>query len=104
MRLPDFLIVGAMKAGTTSLAAWLRAHPDVFMPPQKEIHFFDAQWERGVPWYADQFAGAPEGALVGEATPAYMVTTAFLDRMASVVPNARLLVVLREPVARAWSH
>jgi len=104
MRLPDFLIVGAMKAGTTSLATWLGAHPDVFMPRQKEVHFFDAQWARGTSWYAEQFADAPAGALIGEATPAYMVNKDYLDRMVSVVPNARLVVVLREPTTRAWSH
>jgi hypothetical protein len=55
-RLPDFLIVGAMKAGTTSLARWLRAHPQVFMTGTKELHFFDTYWPRGVEWYAEQFA------------------------------------------------
>lgn len=103
-RLPDFIIVGAMKSGTTSLAAWLRAHPQVFMPAQKELHFFDTFWDRGVDWYRDQFAGAPDGAMVGEATPAYMVLAGYVERMASVVPDARLVLVLRNPVDRAWSH
>src|SRR5437879_3262477 len=97
-RLPDLLIVGAMKAGTTSLAAWLRAHPQVFMTEEKELHFFDARWARGVDWYHEQFAAAPETVLAGEATPAYMVRPVFIERMASVVPGARLLVMLRNPV------
>lgn len=103
-RLPDFVIVGAMKAGTTSLAAWLRAHPQVFVPEQKELHFFDTFWSRGVDWYRSLFAGAPDDALLGEATPNYMVLGHWVERMASVVPDARLLVVLRHPVDRAWSH
>lgn len=103
-RLPDFVIVGAMKAGTTSLATWLRAHPQVFMPEQKELHFFDTFWSRGVDWYRSLFAGAPEGALLGEATPNYMVIEHWVERMASVVPDARLIAVLRHPVDRAWSH
>jgi hypothetical protein len=103
-RLPDFVIVGAMKAGTTSLSAWLRAHPQVFVPQQKELHFFDTFWSRGVDWYRSLFAGAPEGALLGEATPNYMVIEHWVERMASVVPDARLIAVLRHPVDRAWSH
>jgi hypothetical protein len=103
-RLPDFIVVGAMKAGTTSLAAWLRAHPQVFLPQQKELHFFDTLWSRGVDWYRSLFAGAPEGALLGEATPNYMVIEHWVERMASVVPDARLIAVLRHPVDRAWSH
>lgn len=103
-RLPDFVIVGAMKAGTTSLAAWLRAHPQVFVPGEKELHFFDTFWDRGVDWYRSLFAGAPDGAVVGEATPNYMVVDHWVDRMASVLPDARLIAVLRHPVDRAWSH
>ncbi|MEX2557966.1 MAG: sulfotransferase [Actinomycetota bacterium] len=103
-RLPDFIIVGAMKAGTTSLSAWLRAHPQVFVPQEKELHFFDTLWSRGVDWYRSLFAGAPEGALLGEATPNYMVIEHWVERMASVVPDARLIAVLRHPVDRAWSH
>ena len=103
-RLPDFVIVGAMKAGTTSLSAWLRAHPQVFVPQQKELHFFDSFWGRGVDWYRSLFAEAPEGAVIGEATPNYMVVEHWVERMASVVPDARLIAVLRHPVDRAWSH
>ncbi len=103
-RMPDFVIVGAMKAGTTSLAAWLRAHPQVFVPEQKELHFFDTLWSRGVDWYGSLFAGAPEDAVLGEATPNYMVIEHWVERMASVVPDARLIAVLRHPVDRAWSH
>ncbi len=101
---PDFLIVGAMKAGTTSLAAWLGAHPHVFMAAGKELHFFDQEWDLGVDHYFDRLGTAPPGVLVGEATPSYMVRPIFIERMASVVPDAKLIVVLRNPVDRAWSQ
>jgi len=104
VRLPDFLIVGAMKSGTTSLAKWLGDHPDVFVPESKELHFFDLEWKRGVRWYAGHFDALPPDTLVGEATPAYMAHAFCVPRMADVVPNARLIAVLREPVSRAWSH
>jgi hypothetical protein len=103
-RLPDFLIVGTMKAGTTSLAAWLRAHPAVWSPSRKELHFFNHLWDRGVDWYREQFEDAPAGAVAGEAGPGYMIHKVYIERMAAVVPDARLLVVLRNPTDRAWSQ
>ena len=105
-RLPDHLVIGAAKAGTTSLSRWLDAHPDVYVPPSKELHFFDrdAQWERGVDWYATNFADAGDAASVGEATPAYLFVPEAPKRIASVVPDARLIAVLRNPVDRAYSH
>ena len=98
------MIVGAMKAGTTSLAAWLRAHPQVFMSDDKELHFFDHRWELGIDWYCSHFAGAPDGAAVGEASPSYCVRQAYVERIAAVVPEARLIMLLRDPVERAWSQ
>jgi hypothetical protein len=105
-RLPDFLVIGAPKAGTTSLASWLRDHPDVFVPMRKELHFFDRprfddpRWQR---WYQRQFADCPEP-VVGEATPSYLHTPVAAPRMASLVPDARLIALLRNPVDRAVSH
>jgi hypothetical protein len=105
-RLPDFVVVGAMKSGTTSLARWLKAHPDVFIAPNKELHFFerDPLWENGVDWYRRQFTGAGGARVVGEASPSYMYAEKAVPRMASVVPSARLVACLREPVDRAYSH
>jgi hypothetical protein len=105
-RLPDFLILGAPKSGTTSLAAWLGAHPDVFVPPQKELHFFcrDDRWEQGLPWYEAQFDGAGRRRLAGEATPNYLDDVPSAARIAATVPSARMIAILRDPVARAWSH
>ncbi|MEY2436768.1 MAG: hypothetical protein QOF97_1604, partial [Acidimicrobiaceae bacterium] len=70
--LPDWLIIGAPKAGTTTLAAWLGEHPGAYVSPVKEVSYFDLHHERGPDWYAGHFAGAQPHQLVGEATPAYM--------------------------------
>lgn len=104
--LPNFLIVGAAKSGTSSLWHYLRAHPDVFVPSQKEIYFFDRDhlFRRGADWYASLFAEAGAKKAIGEATPTYMSSPAAPERMASIVPHARLVAILRNPIDRAYSH
>ena len=57
-RLPTFLVAGFPKCGTTSLAAWLSAHPEIHVPPRKEIDYFDLHFSRGIEWYRSQFSGA----------------------------------------------
>lgn len=104
-RLPDFLIIGAPKAGTTTLAADLAAHDQVWMPRQKELGYFDVRWAtEPLDAYSADFGAAPAGAITGEATPTYLHAPGALARVASAVPAARLVVVLRDPVARFWSH
>jgi Sulfotransferase domain len=102
--LPNFLIVGAMRSGTSSLARYLRAHPDVCMATQKEVRYFDRNFERGVDWYRAHFPCSQLNPAVGEATQTYMYDGKALERMASVVPGARLIAILRNPVDRAYSH
>lgn len=104
--LPNFLIVGAMKSGTTSLANWLGAHPDAYMAPGKEVHFFDVDqnWALGIDWYREIFAGASGQTAVGEGTPRYMFLERAVDRMAQTLPEAKLIVCLRDPIGRAYSH
>jgi hypothetical protein len=104
VRAPDFLIIGAAKCGTTSLASWLRAHPEVFVPADKELFFFDSNWDRGLEWYGQQFAEADPKQLIGEATPTYILSDETLDRIQRVAPDVKLIVCVREPVERAWSH
>lgn len=105
--LPDFLIVGAQKAGTNMLTRNLGRHPGVFMATNQqnrpELHFFDADqnWRRGEAWYRDHFSQPDK--LQGEKTPKYMFTAESRERMAKVVPRARLIVSLRNPVDRAYS-
>jgi hypothetical protein len=103
--LPNFLIIGAMKAGTTSLAAWLSAHPDVFIAPEKETRFFNqpSRYAAGEQWYRRQFAGRRDEHAVGDATP-MMSNSIAVGRMAKHVPSAKLIALLRHPVDRAYSH
>lgn len=102
-RLPDTLIVGAMRSGTTSLYRYLGAHPDVFMAP-KELQFFTEHFAKGTDWYRAQFAGAGEAEVVGEATADYLARESAMSRLATTLPEARLIASLRNPVDRAWSH
>src|SRR4051812_23135116 len=103
--LPNLLVIGAAKAGTTSLWHYLDAHPSVFMAPAKELHFFDLDenWNRGIPWYAEHFAGSESSPVVGEATPGY---TRYphrphaAARAAATVPDARLIYLVRDPIER----
>jgi sulfotransferase family protein len=102
-RKPTFLIVGAMRSGTTTLARSLGSHPEVYMASEKEVHFFDLHHRSGMEWYATRFAGASGERQIGEATT-YMHDEQPRRRMAAALPDARLIVVLRDPVSRAYSH
>jgi Sulfotransferase domain len=107
--LPDFVCIGAMKAGTTSLYGYLNEHPQIEMPAVKEIDYFveELNWPRGQDWYEGHFAHVPEGSLTGDISPNYSKHPHFggvPERMARVVPEARLIYVMRDPVARMRSH
>jgi hypothetical protein len=107
-RLPNFFVIGAMKAGTSSLYLYLSAHPDVFMPPDvKEPSFFSTHWADGVDRYAGLFRDAGPARAVGEASTNYSKHPKFPEvpeRMASLVPDARLVYVLRHPIERMRSQ
>src|SRR5579863_163895 len=112
--LPDFVIIGAAKAGTTSLYGWLRRHPDIAPASQKEVHFFDYHYFRGTNWYRSHFPRAAERAaftaehgypfVTGEASPSYISHHWVPERLATLLPQAKLLVALRNPVDRAYSQ
>ncbi|HET7482658.1 MAG TPA: sulfotransferase [Actinomycetota bacterium] len=107
--LPNFLVIGAMKGGTTSLHKYLKAHPEVFMPRLKELDFFAAElnWTKGLVWYEAQFEEATSYIATGEASTSYTKHPRYggvPERMASVVPDAKLIYVVREPMARLRSH
>ena len=125
MALPDFFVIGAPKAGTTALHAALAAHPALFMSRIKEPKFFlsdgpplsrgggpgDVQTYREHIWrraeYEALFADAPRGALRGESTPFYLYRTDAQKRIRALIPDAKLIVILRDPVERAhsnWTH
>ena len=104
LTLPDFLGIGAQKAGTTWLAENLRIHPEVFIPERKELHYFDNKWDRPLAAYAGHFADAG-GRVRGEITPAYGILAPERIRyVGRILPELRLILLLRNPVERAWSH
>jgi len=102
---PDFLIIGVPKGGTSSLLAWLGGHPQLWVHPRKEIHFFDIGWHHGSPWYCSQFPRFVQGSgiLRGEATPNYFQLPEVPVRVKAVMPQARLILLLRDPLERALS-
>jgi hypothetical protein len=120
-RLPDFLIIGATRCGTTSLHRYIGEHPQVFVPSTKELHFFDMDrnFNAGLEWYCAHFAEAHSGAIIGESTPAYLNKGMLRDsdgkwyasgaedcgtRIKDALPNAKLIVSLRNPVDRLYSQ
>jgi hypothetical protein len=106
--LPDFIIVGAQKGGTTSLYRLLTRHPLVERAATKEVHFFDDRFREGLGWYRSRFP-APKiirggKTVTGEATPYYLFHPTVPGRIARTVPDALLIALLRNPVDRAFSH
>ena len=101
---PHFIGIGAQKAGTTWLYEALAQHPQVSFPAGKEIHFWDAQRDKGVEWYRSLFAQAAPGTRAGEITPAYAILPpAVLREIRALNPGLRAIYVLRNPIERAWS-
>jgi hypothetical protein len=102
-RLPDFLCIGAQKAGTTTLHGLLQEHPGVHMPPEKEIHYFSCHFHRSLRWYRSRFAGARPDQRIGEISPYYLFHPEAPARIAASVPDVRLIALVRDPVERALS-
>jgi hypothetical protein len=104
--LPDFLIIGAQKAGTTALYAYLREHPAITGPSWKEVSYFDRHYTRGEAWYRGNFPNLARarGKLVGEASPSYLFHPLGPERVKALLPEARLVALVRNPVDRALSH
>jgi Sulfotransferase domain len=103
-RLPDFLGLGALKGGTTYLDGLLRSHPELGLPAAvKEVEFFSRHYERGPDWYASFFAGCTSRR-AGEISPQYLAYGPCPARIHSLLPEALLLVSLRDPVQRAYSQ
>jgi Sulfotransferase domain len=105
--LPNLVIIGAAKAGTTSLHYYLGLHPEISMSATKELRFFshDRLWNRGVDWYEGQFQG--DARVHGEASPSYTMYPRYPEsapRLHSTIPQAKLVYVVRDPIARIVSH
>jgi len=102
LNLPNFIIIGAQKAATSTLRYNLNKHPDIFVV-RDELHFFnnEQKWSQGVSWYS-RFFDHPE-MIQGEKTPNYLSSIKAHERIASTVPNAKLIILLRNPIDRAYS-
>ncbi|NNE75186.1 MAG: sulfotransferase [Acidimicrobiales bacterium] len=112
---PNFFIVGAQRAGTTSLFRYLERHPNIIGPVRnKGVHYYDTNYHRDLTWFRSQFptaasvaaiehaTGAPVA--VGEGSPYYLFHPQVPARIAGTLPDARIIVLLRDPVDRAISH
>ena len=105
---PSFFVLGAQKAGTTALHHYLAQHPDIFLPAVKETHFFNdghEEFSLGDNFYLEKyFVQAQKGQIAGELDPDYLYFPDCPRRIAAHFPNARLIFIFRDPVARAYSH
>lgn len=112
--MPDYIIIGGQRCGTTSLYQYLTEHPGIGSSSTKEVHYFDVNYQRGVSWYRGhfptvlyrEFVRLRDGLRVvtGEASPYYLFHPHAAPRAAALVPDATLIVILRNPVERALSH
>jgi len=110
---PDFLIIGAKKAGTTSLYRNLIHHPEVEPCLTKETDFFNRYYSKGINWYRSHFPikwfkqyamNQGRNFITGEATPTYIYYPHAPKRIKKLIPNIKLIVILRNPVHRSFSH
>jgi hypothetical protein len=112
--MPDYLIVGSMRSGTSALYEYLVRHPHVARSTSEEIHYFTLNYHRGLKWYRGHFPTRFRRGYVrhrygaqlvtGEATPYYMAHPHAPGRIAELLPEVKLIVVLRNPIDRAYSH
>jgi hypothetical protein len=102
---PDFVIIGAQRAGTTSLTQWLYSHPQVEPARTREVHYFDLNYDRGLRWYRSNFPIRHDGQFTGESTPYMLFHPLAPERAARDLPDTtRFIVMLRDPVERAISQ
>ena len=112
--MPDFIIIGTMRGGTTSLYSYLTEHPNIGPAYMKEVHFFDVYFSKGLHWYRAQFPSSvqkyytervqKQNFITGEASPYYLFHPHAPKRIAKTLPQVKLIVLLRNPVTRAYSH
>ena len=103
-RLPDFIILGTQKGGTTSLYNYLINHSKISGGSRREIHFFDKYYEKGVHWYKNNFLNSNENILTCECSPDYIHHPLIAKRIKNILPKSKLIILLRDPVERAISN
>lgn len=105
MTLPNLIVIGTVKGGTTSMYEYLREHPQVYMSPMKETNFFSSRWPlRTQADYEAQFDGVNGEAVIGEASPGYLAFPGVARRIHDLIPAAKLIAILRNPADRAFSE
>lgn len=102
-KLPDFIIIGAQKGGTTSLFYYLNQHAELALAKRKEVYFFNLNYEKGLSWYKSFFPFRNNKKITGEATPSYLFYPKTAKRIKSELPHVKLIVLLRNPIDRAYS-
>lgn len=106
--LPSFFVIGTQKSGTTTLHDWLSSEPGIRLPAQKETHFFSMKeiFERGLDWYMDQFPKTEPGdePVYGEVDPDYIFYENTPARIRAFIDKPRFILILRNPIERAYSH
>jgi Sulfotransferase domain len=112
--MPDFLVIGAARSGTTSLYRYLVRNPSIAAASTKEIQYFSIHHWRGIKWYRAHFPTLTTAKIMtwrfgvtgqtGEATPYYLFHPLAAERIAEALPNVKLMIVLRNPIERAFSH
>lgn len=104
--LPDFLIIGGLKCGTTSLYQYLCTHPQILAAQRKELFFFDRFFDRGTYWYRSHFPMDfnHKKWLTGEASPHYIQHPLAAERIRRLIPDTKIIALLRDPVPRLLSH
>lgn len=111
---PDFIIIGAQRGGTTSLYRYLMEQPNIVPASKKEVHFFDNNFQRGISWYRGHFPYSiqkyyaehihKQDLISGESSPYYLFHPLAPKRIAEVLPHVKFIVLLRNPIERAFSH
>ncbi|NJK67458.1 MAG: tetratricopeptide repeat protein [Microcoleus sp. CSU_2_2] len=106
VKIPNFIIIGSQRCGTTSLYTYLAQHPQILTPIKKEMDFFSWHFHRGIDWYLAHFPPIPQGEnfFTFEASPSYFDYREAPERLYSAFPQVKLIVLLRNPVDRAISH
>ena len=102
--LPNFLIIGAPRSGTDFLFYSLASHPRIFIAKNREVHYFDRNYDKGLSWYENYFSHCDPDQLIGEKTANYFVTPECASRIKRTLDNVKLIVILRNPIERAYSH
>ncbi|PWW81195.1 hypothetical protein CR164_11690 [Prosthecochloris marina] len=102
--IPNFIVVGAAKSGTTSLYQYLKQHNDIYMSFRKEIMFFDLNYYKGLEYYAKYFKGYNGEKAIGDISPSYMCDSNVPRRIAKILPKTKIIFLLRNPIDRIYSH